>query len=246
MAQLSDSQFLQHEDDDVIIPDGVAFTLIITAQLLLVSGIYAAIIGRWDLFAVLFFVYLTSIIHWRAPRFSSWRRYIDYFAVIVAVVYGTFVSTRIGSIYTWIWCSGMVLIAVIFIMNESAYYLQVMKLPSGASVASPNVNISPSTNYKNAIADIENVNLQEAVNQKENKVPNGDNVQKKKGHLLLGFIYLPFTYPHSQSHHQLVYPNLLGISKPLMHLDHDQPYHLLELQLFLYHYHHPYPYPYPY
>ena len=60
--------FLQHEDTDVVIPDHLCWPLLISSHLLLVTAIVAAVYQYWVLFGVNMFVYLTSILHWRAPR----------------------------------------------------------------------------------------------------------------------------------------------------------------------------------
>lgn len=130
------SKFTQHEDFDVIIPDRIARPLVWSAHLLLVTAFTSGFVkNRWDLAATLVAVYITSILHWSRPRFSSWARLADYTAVTVAVTYGTWVSTTLLPIYTYIWGMGIGLVGCVFAANETLYYMQVMKLPSGSDSA---------------------------------------------------------------------------------------------------------------
>ena len=132
--------FEQHDDPDVIIPDNTARPLVFTAHLLLANAILAICFGHTGLFIVLLFVYLTSIWHWSKPRFSSLARRVDYFAVFTAVFYGSFYllynlrNTLHYKYYCIVWFTGLGITTVIFVCNESSYYLQVMKLPSGSSM----------------------------------------------------------------------------------------------------------------
>ena len=87
--------FKQHDEPDVIIPFHIARkTTFITSWLLLVSGILALststnqnniVIG-----ILLLVVWLTSIIHWYQPRFSTIVRQLDFLAVFSAIGYGTY------------------------------------------------------------------------------------------------------------------------------------------------------------
>lgn len=124
-------QFKQHDDVDVIIPDEIARPLLYTSQLLIISCVLAIVKDRFDLGGVIFTVYVTSILHWSKPRFSSIYRYLDYIAVGTAVSYGTYVSTTLETKYTLVWCAGIAAVGLIFVCNESLYYLQASRHPSG-------------------------------------------------------------------------------------------------------------------
>lgn len=121
----------QHDDKDVIIPDKIAFPLFISSHLLLVTSILCASYHMWTFFVVLFVVYLTSINHWRAPRFSSWARRLDYVAVFTSIAYGSYYATTLSISNTLIWFIGIFFVAIIFSCNEYLYYYQVMKSISG-------------------------------------------------------------------------------------------------------------------
>lgn len=110
--------FEQHNDDDVIIPDKIAFPLVISSHLLLVTAVVAIIFQHYGIFAVIFAVYLTSIWHWSKPRFSRIARYADYIAVFTAVIYGSYVAAHLSMKYYLIWFCGLGLISIIFITNE--------------------------------------------------------------------------------------------------------------------------------
>ena len=125
-------RFLQHDDPDVIIPDRLALPLLVSSHLLLVTSIVSIVYGRYVLSAVVFFVYVTSVLHWREPRFSSWFRILDYIAVATSVGYGCYVATTLQRPYELAWFIGLsCVVAPIFITNETFYYIQVMKDPTG-------------------------------------------------------------------------------------------------------------------
>lgn len=117
--------FVQHDDDDVIIPDRHAVLLVWSAQLLLLSAIFAFVYDYLIMGGLLLFVWATSIWHWRAPRFSSNARIMDYLAVASSVLYGSYLAVTLRSrTFTLIWFLGLAIIGVIFSCNEYAYYVQ--------------------------------------------------------------------------------------------------------------------------
>lgn len=127
------SMFEQHDDPDVIIPDKIAQPLVYSAQLLLINAIVAIALLQYGLFAVIFILYLTSVWHWREPRFSSIARRADYLAVVTAVSYGSYVAAMITDpIGPIVWFGGMIIIFFIFVSNETLYYLQVRRFPDGS------------------------------------------------------------------------------------------------------------------
>lgn len=119
------ASYEQHDDPDVIIPFRLSRPLVYSAHLLLINGIVALVFGDYGLFAVLFFVYCTSIVHWSKPRFSAIARFVDYFAVLCAVTYGSvFVvlleeqNVKEAQSLITMWFVGLCIIAVIFVCNE--------------------------------------------------------------------------------------------------------------------------------
>ena len=131
----SSKSFLQHEDSDVVIPDHLCWPLLISSHLLLVTAIVSAVYGFWILFGVNMFVYITSILHWRAPRFSTIERKLDYIAVMTNIVYGTIFALSCRTLaYIIIWFVGLFVIGVFFASNETTFYVQVMKSPTGSDI----------------------------------------------------------------------------------------------------------------
>ena len=124
-------RYEQHDDPDVIIPDQIAKALVLSAQLLLINGIVAMVYSLYVLGALLLLVWLTSILHWRAPRFSSMWRILDYVAVMATIAYGTWLSTTLTLAYMLVWLVGLGVVGLIFIANETAYYVQIGKTPLG-------------------------------------------------------------------------------------------------------------------
>lgn len=150
---------------DVIIPDEIARPLVVSSHLMLATALLSVLRAEYGIAVTCVLVWVTSILHWRAPRYSSPRRYIDYIAVLVSVAYGSFLAcTRVrrcgtsamrrmsekvfiacftccpdhdsGSDccsrdWTVIWFGGLAGILFIFACNETAFYLQVSRSPTG-------------------------------------------------------------------------------------------------------------------
>ena len=135
-SSLADNgNFLQHDDPDVVIPDHLCWPLLFSSHLLLGTAILAALYSYWVLFGVNVFVYITSILHWRAPRFSTIERKLDYIAVITNIIYGTIFALSCRTLtYKIIWFAGLFVIGVFFISNETTFYVQVMKNPLGSDI----------------------------------------------------------------------------------------------------------------
>ena len=113
-------KYEQHDDADVIIPDKIARPLVYSATLLLINAIVAISYLNYGLFIVLLFVYITSLFHWYKPRFSALARRIDYFAVFIAILYGSIYAILIIKKlkYLLIWFIGLFIICIVFICNE--------------------------------------------------------------------------------------------------------------------------------
>ena len=126
-------------DDDpyVVIPDDIARPLVASSFLMLITAVVAAMHHEYGLVVVTSAVFLTSIIHWRKPRFSGWRRPADYLAVLVALGFGSILAaTRARSVeWTCVWFGGLATVGVIFVCNETSYYLQLQRKPTGGDVS---------------------------------------------------------------------------------------------------------------
>lgn len=84
--------------------------------------------------ALLVTVWLTSIFHWYKPRFSTIIRRLDFAAVFTALGYGSYFSSKLREQYFLAWIVGIGIVAVIFIGNESMYYLRISKNPAGEDI----------------------------------------------------------------------------------------------------------------
>ena len=143
---------ISSDDPDIIIPVEIARPLVVSSHLLLVTAIVAAIYHFWILCAVNLFVYITSVIHWSNPRFSSCERKFDYIAVLSNIIYGTIFALSLKTVeFKIIWFVGLFIIGSLFCINEvfchlyhiknkyfnnilllqTIYYLQVMKSVTG-------------------------------------------------------------------------------------------------------------------
>ena len=85
----------------------------------------------YGIFAVLFVVYITSVWHWHNPRFSSIARKADYIAVFSAIVFGSYVATTLTLTLILVWFIGLVIIGIIFAINEYIYYTEMKKSING-------------------------------------------------------------------------------------------------------------------
>ena len=123
-ADVSD---LDVEDPDVVIPELIARPLVVSAHLLLIVAVVAAVYHFWILFAVALFVYITSILHWRKPRFSTIERKFDFIAVAANIIYGTIFAMSLNGVeYKIIYFVGLFVIGVFFITNEVLTILDYM------------------------------------------------------------------------------------------------------------------------
>ena len=127
------------EDPDAVFPDVHARPLVVSSQLLLISSAAAFYVAAkrgvmigFGVGAALLFLYITSVCHWHKPRFSSVARILDYAAVVTAVTVGSAAAvTATTPAWIAVWFVGLALIAAIFAVNETLYYVQVMKTPAG-------------------------------------------------------------------------------------------------------------------
>ena len=126
--------FHDEEDPDAIIPDHLARPLLFSSNLMLLTAYLAARIDAWLFAATAVLVWVTSLLHWSSPRFTSWRRYADYSAVISLVVVGSWlvVSRARSSGWVALFFAGLTAIGLLFAMNETLYFLQLQRTPSGA------------------------------------------------------------------------------------------------------------------
>ena len=136
VAKTEQSTFKQHNDSDVIIPDDISSYLVVSAHLLLLNCIVALVYSLYVLGALLLCVYLTSIIHWSKPRFSSIWRVIDYIFVAGTIGYGTYLSTTLSVAYMITWLVGLSVVGLIFATNETLYYYQLQRTPTGGKLSS--------------------------------------------------------------------------------------------------------------
>ena len=125
--------FPDHLEDDVIIPGRITQrSTFLTSWLLLVSGVLGWVYGFYVIAALLTTVFLTSILHWWRPRFSTRVRPCDFAAVFASIAYGCYFATMMPTDYIITWFVGIAIVAVIFIANEVLFYLRTAKVPSGS------------------------------------------------------------------------------------------------------------------
>ena len=127
-------------DPDVIIPDDIARPLVASSFLLLITAVVSIIRQEYGLAAATAALCVTSVCHWYRPRFSGWRRPADYLAVATVLTYGSVLTITRARSGAWIgvWFGGLACVGVIFVWNESMYYLQLQRKPTGGDIESSN------------------------------------------------------------------------------------------------------------
>ena len=132
-----DLVILHSIDPDVIIPDATARPLLLSSSLMLITAVLALLHGEFSITLTSSLLWLTSVLHWHSPRFSSVRRRADYAAVVAALTNGCWVASTRARSPAWsaFWWVGISAVALLFTCNETAYYIQVMKTPLGGSKA---------------------------------------------------------------------------------------------------------------
>ena len=123
--------FEQHSDPDVVIPFNIARPLLYSSHLMLITSIVSIVCKVYGIAIVTFIVYVTSVLHWRAPRYSTMARKLDYVAVIAALIYASYYSTTVATKYSIAWFVGISIIGVIFATNETFFYRQTLRIPTG-------------------------------------------------------------------------------------------------------------------
>ena len=95
----------------------------VSAHLFLIPCAVTFARGAWFLGAAAACVYLTSVLHWRHPRFSSIYRVLDYAAVLAAITTAS-VYALLSASLTWklVWFCGFAAVAACFVVNELLYY----------------------------------------------------------------------------------------------------------------------------
>ena len=145
--------------EDFIIPPKYSWPLMGSACLFLATSILSLVYSiqyEWPPFypvvCLSFILFVTSVLHWYRPRFSSIIRKVDIFAVFSNVAYASYFSTILGAKYEGIWFGGLGAVIFFFISNEYAYFLQTGVLIDGASSTSVTINID----MENAMEDPQN------------------------------------------------------------------------------------------
>lgn len=122
-------------DEELIAPPNLSRYLVLTAHALLITAgvsLWMALRGwslMWGSCTLSFLVYLTSVLHWRRPRFDSLVRKLDVLAVIASLAFASYVAASLGGSIADLWFSGVAAIGCIFAANELKFYFQIGKAP---------------------------------------------------------------------------------------------------------------------
>lgn len=133
---------LFEHDEALIAPQRLSRYLVLSAHLLLVTAsvalYYAVKFGWQEMYgssSLSFLLYMTSVAHWRNPRFDSMVRAADIFAVVASVAFASYVASTLGSNIQTLWFTGIGVIACIFAANEYKYYCAISRGVQGAEFA---------------------------------------------------------------------------------------------------------------
>jgi hypothetical protein len=137
LGEVSNSKYAQHFDKDVVIPDRIARPCLVSAQLFLLLAVVSFVRGYFTLGAFATILYVTTINHWRKPRMTSWRHHVDLLAVAGTSVYGCYLAATKAKTAAWtaIWFTGLGMVAISFIYNESTYFYEVLSEKRSCSCA---------------------------------------------------------------------------------------------------------------
>ena len=105
-----------------IIEPKVARPILVVSQLMLVTIVHGLFRQAYGAALMGTLLYISSINFWRSPE-KGWRRNLDYFCVALSFIYFTLLAVRLGGDYVLVWFIGRGVIAAIFAVNETKFWL---------------------------------------------------------------------------------------------------------------------------
>ena len=94
-----------------------------TIPLLFITSIFAYIYNYKVLSILLFFIFITSIIHWKKLKQNSIIRFLDIFLVIVLIISSFYYIKENKRIF---WIQIIIIIFFIYAINQILYYYQLI------------------------------------------------------------------------------------------------------------------------
>ena len=126
------------------IPKHISRICVASAHLYLVPGIIFLFCNKLKLKLLginIFFLYLSSILHWYEPKFDSVIHYVDLFMVVESTTFCTYVMYTTNNLVFAIWMVNITTAFAVFLYNEFMYYHQVL-IPKKILRENPNMIIS--------------------------------------------------------------------------------------------------------
>jgi hypothetical protein len=120
-------EYLCHGDPEMIVPDDISIALVVSSHLLIITAVVAYIKKYETIASLMLFVYVTSILHWRHPRFNTIIRKIDVCGVGTSITFGSYLSTFLPLKLTIGWFVGVAVILSAYLIKKMVYVLCIPK-----------------------------------------------------------------------------------------------------------------------
>jgi len=119
--------YIQHEDNDIAIPQHISKKAFYSIQFILLDGLLAIKLCYYRLAITLLCLYITSILHWNKVKYVSMVKIIDIILATGTILQVTYIdSYRFTEYYFNLWNYSVNLCICTFFLNEILFYFQVL------------------------------------------------------------------------------------------------------------------------
>ena len=120
--------YLQHIDLDILVPQHISKNALYSAQAFIILSCVAFMYKYYNLFILLFMLYISSLLHWRKVKYFSLIKVIDIILAFLTISVITFYDiTRFCPFYRNIWYYSVFIISTAFTTNEILFYYQILR-----------------------------------------------------------------------------------------------------------------------
>jgi len=160
--------YAQQQDPDILIPQHISRRAFISATFLLHNSILSYVLNYQVMCVLLGFVYITTLLHWNAVKYSGIIKTVDTVLANITIVYLTFVdSHRFCPIYHKYWNYVFSTTIGGFVVNEGLFYMQVTRYSNKVKYIETQYDFWPLTllnytnpnTYKRELAYIRNTHM---------------------------------------------------------------------------------------
>ncbi len=125
MHPFSKLSFVQHDDQEVLIPQHISFYCLCSIQTMLLNTVVVYIYGFKALSFFTGCIYLSSIVFWSKVRHTGIEKVVDVVCVVTGGLYGTYVSFQLPRFYNMFWLCTVMICVFVFVSNELLFFFQV-------------------------------------------------------------------------------------------------------------------------